>query len=425
MITPVQLLGHMREHFRDLHFRWAPVVPAGPVTLPAATGRDLDRASERLLCLLHRAAFALADDARHRHRLLGLDDALLPLYADEPYEQGFASLLARPDAILTDEAWKFIEFNVSASVGGQTYVDLFSSFWREYGSGDVNLDQPLARRTDVLAELADDLGVPRDIALVGCARDINLPHSRYYDIEVDALRVGGFTATYYEPAEYAARVAGGSPAALVLQRFVPQDWIDEGRDFRPVTGMRHERSRVVASTSASHVSNKRVLARLSAQPEWLKPDDAAFVDRYVPWTREAVDSEVSYRGASLDLRRLLLDEQERFVLKLAAGNSGRAVHPGADVDRVAWTNLVRNAFIAGTWVAQERVWSVGVPVDVIDPTDLKRRTLLAPAVFGPIVVGGRASGCMVRYDTAGSPGPSVMKLAVPTVLLNCAAWPLG
>jgi hypothetical protein len=430
-----QLVADMRRHFDGISFRgepyiptgpvtWKPYVPTGPVTLSAELGNDLDRASERLLRLLRRTVFEIGEDPRARHDDLGLDDRLVPLYQEPSLESACATIIARPDAILTADGWQFIEMNVSSAVGGQVEVHLFCELWRDRVSPDLRLRSPLRDRSAMLAATAAQLDRPRVIDLVGCNGDVRQSYSRYYDLEVDELRRAGFEAEWIEAEDYVDTFAGGrTPAPLVLQEFVAQDWLDAGRDLAPAARLRDGGRIVLSSYSAEHVSNKRALARLSAGPDWLKPADAEFVARYVPWTREVHDGPVIYRGRRHSLADLLLSQRNRFVLKRSDGNQGNNVHPGTSTDATLWRTLVENAVAVGTWVVQERVHSIGVPVEVADPETVEVRRIEAPMLFGPLLAGGVASGCHVRYDTAGLPGAEVLGGAVPTVLENCAAWP--
>ncbi|GAB3501180.1 hypothetical protein FB471_1344 [Amycolatopsis cihanbeyliensis] len=413
----------MRRYFDKIGLHSEPYLPTGPVTLSAELGNDLDRASERLLRLLRRTVFEISENPRARHDDLGLDDRLVPLYQDPSLESACATILARPDAILTTDGWQFIEMNVSSAVGGTGYVHLLNEFWRDRISPDLRIRSPLRDRSAMLAATATQFDKPKVMDLVGCTRDIK-NDSWYYELGVDDLRRAGFEAELIGIEDYTDSLAGGhAPAPLVLHEFVAQDLLDAGRDLAPAVSLLDPGRIVVSPYSAEHVSNKRALARLSTGPEWLEPADAEFVERYVPWTREVYDGPVLYKSRRRSLVDLVQAQRDRFVLKRSDGSQGNNVHFGSSTDATVWNVLVENAVAAGTWVVQERVHSLGVPVEVADSDGGEASRIMAPSVFGPVLVGGVASGCQVRYDTVGLPGAEVLTRSVPSVLLNCAVWP--
>ncbi|MEV6410732.1 hypothetical protein [Kribbella sp. NPDC051718] len=416
----------MREHFVDLHFRWSPYVPAGPVAIPAGLAEDLSSAALRLLALLDRAALELAPTPAARHLALGLDEDLLPLYQSQAFEEKYAAAVARPDVILTEDGWRFIEFNVGGAVGDPIYVDLFNSFWRQVlapsWTSSMVLDSSLDLRADMLRQVAEELRLEPSVALIGCAQDINLTNMRYYDLEVDHLRKQGFEASYYEADDYVAELdRTGRGAPLGIQRFMIQDWVDQERSIDAMIRTRATPIALIAPQSSEHSGNKRLLAALSEGTPWMSAADRSFVDQYVPWTREIVDHAVSYEGASRSLLTLLLEQQERFVIKRSNSGSGHGVHLGWTTPEPLWRELIQKALAAGTWVVQERAESVPIRTAVIDTETSAWSETEAPAIFGPMIFGGKVGGCFVRYDTAAT--DKMLTLALGSVLMSSACWP--
>ncbi|MDQ0989461.1 hypothetical protein [Streptomyces sp. V3I7] len=422
---PRLLLNAFDHQFRGFRTFWFDrIAPAGPVVLPAALGAELEEAVAYLADLLRRAVRSLGADSLARHRALGLDERLTGFYADEDFETTYATLMGRPDVMLTESGWKFIEFNFCSSTGGQVYGHLLNELWRQLLPEDVaarlTLADPLRTRTEVLRTVLGDLGLDPHIALVGYLPDVFLTDvgnsRRYYEIEVDSLRKGGIRAEYFETGEFVAELGsrrGEFP--LVLERTVPQEWLDAGRDIGPLLRIRKCGSSVLTPQSSYQAANKQLFALLSQGQEWMTDQDREFVDRYLPWSRVIGDELVTYQGESWKLDELLRSRREDFVVKRSDGDQNFDVHIGSRTEPSAWEGVIAKARSAGTWIAQETVRSTGLAAHVLDVEQGEYRDIVTRAVFGPLFMGGRMTGCVARYDVpaprnapAGTAGSSIL-----------------
>jgi uncharacterized circularly permuted ATP-grasp superfamily protein len=133
-----------------------------------------------------------------------------------------------------------------------------------------------------------------------------------------------------------------------------------------------------------------------------------------------VDGPARYAGAEHDLVPLLIEHKDRFVLKPHNGNGGHDVHFGRWTSTADWCAVVRAAVAKRHWVVQELVESVRFPVDVVESSTGRSVRLGAPAVFGPLLMGFRPAGCLVRYDTADT--GRMVTLGLESVLMNSATW---
>lgn len=421
-----ELVAAMRQQFRDIPFKWTPFVSAGPVVLPAPAGAELYAASARLVGLVHRAVRSLGAGPLERHRRLHLDPRLEVLYQDVEFEDRHAAPIARPDVLLTAEGWKFVEVNACAGVGGPTWVHLFNDLWRgllpQDALRDLSLERPFEARNAMLLRVAKELGAAPRVAVIGCAEYMKLPTLRYYGVEIEQMRGAGIEADYFEPEEFLRATAGnpGSAYPIGLQRCVPQEFLEGGRDIAPLAAMRRTGTAVIASQSSYQLSSKAVLAMLSGGQEWMTESDREFVDRYVPWSRILSDRPVSFQGESRNMRALLEGERERFVLKRTDSNRGNGVFMGSEMPADAWRDVLDGALASGAWIAQERVVSTRIPVHLVEPGSGRPIGAEAPAVFGPVVIDGEPAGCMVRYDL--SNGDDVISFDKAQVLMNSVAW---
>lgn len=376
-----------------------------PIGLAAETYAALGPIGSRLLALLHQAAVRLGAGAADRHRALGMDPRLEPLFVTQSFEDSYASAIARPDVLITPDGPKFIEFNVGAGVGAMVHVHVLTRLWfRCYGpSARFAAADPLAARAGLLRRMCDEVADARRVVVLARPADVAATSARYYLTEVADLRRRGLRARLCDPADLPALLGHGKPGTgVLLRRYVPQEWADRGADLAPLAAKWHRGWWPAMPYSSYLLSNKTLLAHLSRLPDWLSPADAALVTQHVPWTRPVQPGEVSWRGETGELRQLLVRFQDSFVLKRATGNSGRCVHLGIETERPHWVALVGRAGQEGGWVAQEFVDATSAPLRIADVDTGRRAEVLASVVVSPYLIDGVLAGCQARYSTAGS-----------------------
>ncbi|MEU3368914.1 hypothetical protein ABZ734_00235 [Streptomyces sp. NPDC006660] len=425
--TLINAFDHQLRGFRTFWFDR--IAPAGPVVRPAAQGAELEGAVVYLADLLRRAVWHLGEDCRARHRALGLDERLTAFYGDEEFENAYATVMGRPDVILTDAGWKFIEFNFCSSTGGQVYLHLLNDLWRQLLPdavlGTLTLADPLKARADVVRSVLAELGLDPRVAVVGHLPDVFVGgytgSRRYYDIEVESLRKSGIAADYFDTDEFIEALdAGRAPHPLVLERTVPQEWLDAGRDIRPLLRIRKCGSAVLTPQSSYQAANKQLFALLSKGQDWMSDEDRAFTRRYLPWSRGIREEKVEFQGESQQLEELLRRRREDFVIKRSDGDQNFDVHIGSRTEPAAWEHVITRAKAAGTWIAQEAVHSTRIRADVLDRDRDSYLGISTGAVFGPLFMGGRMTGCGVRYDVPapGGAGPG----AAASSILGSVGW---
>ncbi|MFJ2863085.1 hypothetical protein [Kitasatospora sp. NPDC087314] len=418
---PRLLLNALDHQFRGFRTFWFDrISPAGPVVLPAARGAELESAATRLAELLRRAAWSLGEDCLARHRALGLDERLTGFYADEEFERAYATAIGRPDVILTESGWKFIEFNFCAATGGQVFTHLLNDLWRQLLPGRVSasltLGDPMTARNELLRGVLDEYGLDPRVALIGYLPDVGIQDRRYYEIEIDVLRRGGIAAEYFDTDEFVDALATRRDEfPLVLERVVPQEWLDAGRDAEQLLAIRKCGATVLTPQSSYQAANKQLFAVLSTGQDWMTDQDRDLVRQYVPWSRSIREDQVEFEGERWKLTDLLAKRREDFVLKRSDGDQNADVHLGFRTGAAEWEAIIAKAVAAGTWIAQEAVHSTGIAADVFDGDSGEFSSLSTGAVFGPLIVGGRMAGCPLRYDVP-APGNAAPGTAGSSIL---------
>ncbi|MFK0115155.1 hypothetical protein [Streptomyces sp. NPDC090994] len=410
-----EVLRTLRHELRDCGTRIdTERAPLEPFILPGPVYDELFTAASRLLALLRRAVLESAPTWAGRLAELGLapDGDDYPLFTDDdPFEERYCAVMARPDVIIGPHGPRFIEFNVSGAFGGPAETHLLSRVWTEvYGGGQgapFTGHDPLEARAAFFDQVCRDLGVPRAVALVGSPYEQDrAATSRYYDIEVDVLRRRGLRAEFFDPDRLPHGL--GLPERLDfpvgLRYFATADWTGRGQSLEPVRAVLDAGCLLLPPQSSYLLANKKVLAWLSEGLPWMSEADRALTRRYVPWSRVVADTEAHWRGRRAGLPELVVSARERFVLKKAIGMMGREVLIGRLSTPVQWAAEVERALCEGDTIVQEYTESVPYELEMCDASGTRAERVAVAPVLSPMVFGGRPGGCYARYFPSGQSG---------------------
>jgi hypothetical protein len=406
--NPDAIRERLLYEMRDVPFPPTPI-SLHPVVLPATDYDELHRAAADVLQALLRVAWRLGRDRDERLAALGVDPATAPLFvADEEWEWRYAASIARPDAFVTPDGVKFIEYNAGGGVGAAVQTQLLAGAWVDtiHAGRGLRAYRPFAARADMFEDMAAREGVDRAVVLLGSVADLvrGVSSTRYFDVEVDYLRSRGMRAEFFEPGDLLDGIQtreGGLRYPIGLRHFTVQEWGELGVDWSPVRPALEAGCQLVSSETSSLLYNKKLLGVASAGQPGMSAADRALFDRYLPWTRVLTDGEVDYRGRRHDLRTLLLAHPEHFLIKGATGMKGEQVVMGRDSGDAQWRTTVADALAAGDSIVQERVESVRYPMSVRHSDGQVTTADVAP-VLGPFVIGGRPAGCLARYFPDGA-----------------------
>lgn len=148
------------------------------------------------------------------------------------------------------------------------------------------------------------------------------------------------------------------------------------------------------------LSSKRNLALLSQHAGSFSPEDQAFIEAHVPWTRLVVPGAVEYQGETRPLAELLTARPERFVLKDAASWGGKGVVLGRDVSAERWREAVDGALAEGQWIVQEMQESLPYLYQ-----SGESGCSIHDMIWGPFVFGDRYGGVVLRMQPRAVGGP--------------------
>ncbi len=144
--------------------------------------------------------------------------------------------------------------------------------------------------------------------------------------------------------------------------------------------------------------NKAILA-LVHEPhvqQKLSKEQAEWVRAHVPWTVKANVPTVNYEGTDVELKTLLRQHQDDFVLKLVNGFSGDGVFVGRFCDKQQWLEAIEECCSEPNWIAQKYSGS-----DPIPAPDEQGETVDYTPVWGTFATNETYGGAQIRaFKTA-------------------------
>ena len=152
-------------------------------------------------------------------------------------------------------------------------------------------------------------------------------------------------------------IVGGAPADLVYKRVLISELVEQcGLESPLVRAVRDRAVCMVDGFRCKILHKKASLAVLSDEvnTELFPVDERLAIARCIPWTRVVAERTTTWRGAAVDLMRLILDLREWLVLKPNDEYGGKGITLGWTVDSETWEAAVKAA-LATPHIVQERV----------------------------------------------------------------------
>ena len=198
-----------------------------------------------------------------------------------------------------------------------------------------------------------------------------------------------------------ALMVKGGKADLVYKRVLISELVEQcGLESALVRAVRDRAVCMVDGFRCKALHKKASLAVLGDERNagMFPTDERLAIARCIPWTRVVEHRTTTWRGAAVDLVRLILDLREWLVLKPNDDYGGKGITLGWTVDNTAWEAAV-TAALASPHIVQERVEIPSEPY----PSWVDGRVELIDRQYdtAPFVTNGAyMEGILTRLSTA-------------------------
>lgn len=336
-----------------------------PHIVPRVQYETVKRAAQTLAGALEKIAIAgLRDDALMA--LLGVTDAEAEAARIEP---GYSRLCvsSRLDAHVNANGFEFLEYNAESPAGVGDQMQLEKILFRLPALKDFLetnphwLPQPHRALLVSLLKTYREWGGEDDKPRIAIVDWAGVPTSSEFRVLRDYFVAEGYPSLIADPhdLEYDGDYLSvdGFRIDIVYKRVVIHEFLNEfGLDHPLVKAYRDGRV-CMANSFRTKLAHKKSTFTILSDPAYEYLFDAAELDairKHIPWTRCARSSRTVFQGAELDLETLILNEQDRFVLKPNDDYGGHGVFIGWEKTKKDWREAVKAAW-QKSYIVQERV----------------------------------------------------------------------
>jgi len=331
-------------------------------------------------------------------------------------------LYARPDLYYDGARFTLLETNAGTECGGvdaaainEAYLALpeFTAFARGHGLGYVDTGEHIAGYLRDLAEPITGGGREPVVALVDISSNMAAWHE-YYLAFAAHMADRGIELKISHIADLGSAggklTAGGTPVDVVIRYFTIEEICADRRAEEWLTPVlrAHEDGTTFLIASLDHgiYANKGVLAMVSELRERgeLASEEAAMVDRILPWTRRVTP----------ELWRQCQAGREHLLLKPSVGGGGRGVTCGWAVTDAEWEVAFKDALLT-PYVVQERA---GVLLEPVLDGDVASEWL---PVYGMFVFEQGYAGSFIRTHPAA--GRTVVNASTGATFTSVFSFP--
>ncbi len=329
---------------------------------------EMEAVSRNIFNLLRKIPGIFQNDLRKVAEYYGVPDELARYFIEGVDDFDLDILVGRGDFIIGEDDIKYLEYNINTNIGGLEIplweskyfaVPALTDFYKSY---DITF-----HRKDVCAELLEHLvrthlerfperdqeiniAIPISEFLTrsnentkeayfnslycDIRKKFNIPEGKVYFCSYSQLkRMGDYVYVYDRPVFTIMEWCQGYVPVHLWELF------KEGKIILyngPISWM------------LSSKSNLALLSEMADSPI-LSTGEQETIRRHIPWTRNVKPGQTSYRGETIDMETLLLENREHLVLKPALGSGGRGIMVGKFTSQAQWNAITKSALGAGDW----------------------------------------------------------------------------
>ena len=378
-----------------------------PYIMPRSQYETLARAAETLAGVFERLTErALSDDALLAE--LCLTEREEKMARVDPGYSGLC-VTSRLDAYLSDDHFKFLEYNAESPAGVADQMQMEKVFFTLPHMKDF-LDRhrhwsprPHHRLLRALLETYRQWGGTKEHPQIAIIDWQGVSTATEFQILKKYFESENYPTIISDPRELtydgAALFSGEFQIDILYKRVVIHEFLERFDETHPLARAYIERKVCMVNSFRTKVAHKKLGFAILSDPAYehlFTPEQISCIRRHVPWTRRVRASAVSFDGAEVDLLELLRRERERFVLKPNDAYGGAGIFIGWELDANDWEQAIQLA-LTKPYLAQERVAVRKARLPMFTDRVMAEEMIVD---FDPFLFLNRVEGGLVRLSTS-------------------------
>lgn len=323
------------------------------------------RAAEVLAGAFEKIALAALND----EALLAVLDLTPPEAEAARIEPRYSRLCvsSRLDAHVSAEGFQFLEYNAETPAGVGDQMQLEKILFRlpamkQFLEANAHwLPQPHQALLRSLLKAYREWGGPEEKPRIAIVDWEGVPTRSEFQILKDYFVGQGFPALIVDPhdLEYNGDClsADGLRIDIVYKRVIIHEFLNEFELDHPLVQAYRDGRVCMANSFRTKLAHKKSSFAVLSDPAYeflFETGELDLIRKHIPWTRYVRPSRTEFQGSEVDLKTLMLNERQQFVLKPNDDYGGHGVILGWESDRQGWAEAVKAAF-QRPYVVQERV----------------------------------------------------------------------
>ncbi|HEV7860057.1 MAG TPA: hypothetical protein VGO91_15675 [Pyrinomonadaceae bacterium] len=379
-----------------------------PYLLTRARYEEIAKAAEILALAFERlAASALVDDSLLAE--LGLTESETRLARIDP---GYSRLCvtSRLDAFLSDEGFKFLEYNAESPAGIVDQMQIEKTIFglphmREFLDQYAHwMPRPHERLLVALLEAYREWGGAAERPHIAVVDWEGVSTASEFYVLKEFFEAGGYPTIVADPAEFVYRdghlTAGDFRVDIFYKRVIIHEFLQRHDETHPLVRAYAERRVCMVNSFRVKVAHKKAGFAILSDPRYahlFDEEQLAVINRHIPWTRIVREGRTTFEEGEEDLPDLLRRERERFVMKPNDDYGGGGVYIGWETKPDQWEAAIKHA-LAHPYVAQERAPVRKASLPMFDAQRMSREEMLVD--FDPFLFLNRVEGGLVRLSAS-------------------------
>jgi uncharacterized circularly permuted ATP-grasp superfamily protein len=316
---------------------------------------------------------------------------------------------SRLDAYLSDEGFKFLEYNAESPAGIGDQMQLEKVLFRLPQTKnflDANRHwrpAPHEHLLRVLAETYREWGGEEDIPQIAIVDWAGVATASEFRVLQEYFKSVGHPTIIADPQELEYRggklSVGDFRIDVLYKRVVIHEFLDRTDETHALARAYADRKVCMVNSFRSKVAHKKAGFAVLSDPRFadlFTATERQTFARHIPWTRRVLRGRTTFEGGEQDLLQLIRRERQRLVLKPNDDYGGHGVFLGWEMDEGGWDAAIESA-LQRPYVVQERVPTTRLSI----PRFTDRAFAENMSVdFNPFLFNNEVEGALVRLSSS-------------------------